>query len=361
MKRRVALGAGVASLGAAAAGSFPTPAISQGLRRLRLATTWPKNFPGLGEGAIRFANRIATSTGGRIEVQVFSAGELVPAFDVFDAVAGGEIDIYHGSEAYWQNKARVFNFFSSVPLGMTSNEIDAWLLHGGGQEMWDELSANYGIKPLICGNTTVQMAGWFQDEVNTVEDLTRLTVRIAGLGAEMLREIGGNALTVPGGEIVEAMQTRRVDACEFMGPWVDKSLGLQNVARYYYYPGLHQPGEAISVGVNLQLWNALTEEERSIFRDAAHAENAMLLAEFNARNGAALRDLITNDGVQVRRLDRLIFRTLALAARDVVESVGAENAFSRRVYNSFVEFRRQVARWTELSDQAYVEARSRYL
>ena len=200
MKRRVALGLGAASLGAAGASAFPAPALSQGLRRLRLATTWPKDFPGLGDGANRFARRVTTSTGGRIEVQVYSAGELVPAFDVFDAVARGDVDIYHGSEAYWQSKARVFNFFSSVPLGMTSNEIDAWLLHGGGQEMWDSLSANYGIKPLICGNTTVQMAGWFQDEVNSVEDLTRLTVRIAGLGAEMLRQVGGNAITVPGGE-----------------------------------------------------------------------------------------------------------------------------------------------------------------
>ncbi len=255
----------------------------------------------------------------------------------------------------------MFNFFSAVPLGMTSNEIDAWLIHGGGQEMWDALSASYGIKPLICGNTTVQMAGWFQDEVNSLEDLTRLTVRIAGLGAEVLRQIGGQALTVPGGEIVEAMQTRKVDACEFMGPWVDQSLGLQNVARYYYYPGLHQPGEAISVGINLNLWNSLTNEERGIFQDAAHAENTTLLAEFNARNGAALEDLITNYGVEVRRLDRVIFRSLAIAARDVVASVGEENDFSRQVYNSFVSFRRQVARWTELSDQAYVEARSRYL
>lgn len=358
MKRRSVFGLGAASLGAAA---FPAPAISQGLRRLRLATTWPKDFPGLGEGANRFARRITTSTGGKIQVEVYSAGELVPAFDVFDAVAAGDIDMYHASEAYWQDKARVFNFFSAVPLGMTANEIDAWLLHGGGQRMWDTLSASFGIKPFICGNTTVQMAGWFQDEVNNVQDLTRLTMRIAGLGAEVLRQVGGNALTVPGGEIVEAMQTRKVDACEFMGPWVDKSLGLQDVARYYYYPGLHQPGEAISVGMNLALWNELNAEERGIVRDAAHAENTTLLAEFNARNGSALRDLITNDGVQVRRLDRLIFRTLSLAARDVVESVGAEDGFSRQVYNSFVDFRRQVARWTELSDQAYVEARSRYL
>jgi TRAP-type mannitol/chloroaromatic compound transport system substrate-binding protein len=157
------------------------------------------------------------------------------------------------------------------------------------------------------------------------------------------------------------MQTRKVDACEFMGPWVDQSLGLHKVARYYYYPGFHQPGEAIAVGINLDLWNQLTDEEQSIFQSAAHAENTTLLAEFNARNGAALEDLITNHGVEVRRLDRAIFRALALASRDVVADVGRENDFSRRVYNSFVSFRQQVARWTELSDQAYVEARSRYL
>ncbi|MEM7041221.1 MAG: TRAP transporter substrate-binding protein [Pseudomonadota bacterium] len=361
MKRRAIVKIGAGALGATTAGQLAAPAIAQGLKRLRLATTWPRDFPGLGDGAKRFADRISASTGGKITIDVYSAGELVPAFEVFDAVSKGDIDFYHGSEAYWQDKARVFNFFSSVPLGMTSNEIDAWLLHGGGQEMWDALSANYGIKPFICGNTTVQMAGWFQEEVGGIDDLTRLTFRIAGLGAEVLRQVGGKAITIPGGEIVDAMRTRRVDACEFMGPWVDKSLGLEKVARYYYYPGLHQPGEAISVGINLNLWNSLTTEERNIIQDAAHAENTMLLAEFNARNGAALRDLITKDGVEVRRLDRLIFRTLSLAARDVVESVGAEDGFSRQVYNSFIEFRREVARWTELSDQAYVEARSRYL
>ena len=360
MERRSILKVG-AAVGTVASFQFPTPAIAQGLRRLRLATTWPKDFPGLGDGAKRFANRITTLTSGRITVEVFGAGELVPAFEVFDAVARGDIDIYHGSETYWQSKERVFNFFSAVPLGMTSSEIDAWLVHGGGQEMWDALSASYGIKPMICGNTTVQMAGWFQDEVNSLEDLTKLTFRIAGLGVEVFRQIGGKALTIPGGEIVEAMQTGKVDACEFIGPWVDQSLGLQNVARYYYYPGLHQPGEAISVGVNLGLWNSLTNEERGIFQDVARAENTTLRAEFNARNGVALQDLITNHGVQVRRLDRVVFRSLAIAARDVLASVGEENDFSRQVYNSFVSFRRQVARWTELSDQAYVEARSRYL
>jgi TRAP-type mannitol/chloroaromatic compound transport system substrate-binding protein len=361
MKRRVVLKVGAAAAGATLGSRISAPALAQGLRRLRLATTWPKTFPGLGDGAQRFADRVAAATGGRITIEVHSAGELVPAFEVFDAVGRGDIDIYHGSEVYWETKALVYNFFSAVPLGMTSHEINAWILHGGGQEMWDSLSANFNVKPMICGNTTVQMAGWFQDEINSLEDLTAQTIRIAGLGAEVLRQVGGDALTVPGGEIVEAMQTRKVDACEFMGPWVDQSLGLHKVARYYYYPGFHQPGEAIAVGINLDLWNQLTDEEQSIFQSAAHAENTTLLAEFNARNGAALEDLITNHGVEVRRLDRAIFRALALASRDVVADVGRENDFSRRVYNSFVSFRQQVARWTELSDQAYVEARSRYL
>jgi TRAP-type mannitol/chloroaromatic compound transport system substrate-binding protein len=361
MHRRNVLRAGAISAAVGASSLFPAPAISQGLRQLTLVTTWPKDSPGLGEGALRLGDRITRATGGRITVQIYAAGELVPAFESFDAVSRGDVDMYHGSEVYWADKARVFNFFSSVPLGMTATEIDAWLNFGDGQGMWDELSSNYGVKPMVCGNTGVQMAGWFQEEVNSIEDLTRLTVRMAGLGAEVLRQIGGKSLTVPGGEIVEAMRSRRVDACEFMAPWVDKSLGLHEVAKYYYYPGMHQPGEVISLGVNLNLWNQLTDEERAIFKNAADAENNTLLSQFNARNGEALDELITVHGVRVRRMDRVTFRSLALAARDVVSSVGAENAFSKRVYNSFVEFRRKVARWNELSDQAYVEARARYL
>ncbi len=362
MRRRKLLQAGVVSAGAATAGAaFPAPAISQGRRELRLVTTWPSDFPGLGKGAVRFANRVTEGTGQQITVRVYSAGELVPAFESFDAVARGDVDMYHASEAYWQNKTPVFNFFAAMPLGMIGSEMDAWIHHGGGQAMWDELTGQYGVKSLACGNTGVQMAGWFQDEINSLEDMTRLTFRIAGLGAEVFRQVGIEALTVPGGEILEAMKTRRIDACEFMGPWTDLALGLQTVARYYYYPGMHQPGETISLGINAGLWNGLTSDQRSIVAMAAQAENNALFSEFNSRNGEALDELISKHGVEVRRLDRVTFRSLALAARDVVTTVGEENAFSRRVYNSFIEFRRKVSRWTELSDQAYVEARARYI
>lgn len=362
MRRRSTLKLGTLAVGATAASVFPAPAIAQGLKKLRLATTWPKNFPGLDDGAKRFAENITQASEGRITVEVYSAGELVPAFDVFDAVARGEIDLYHGSESYWFPRNRLFSFFASVPLGLTANEMDAWLTYGRGQEIWDRLSGDYGIKPLLCGNTGVQMAGWFQNEITNIAELSRLTYRIAGLGAEVLQQIGTTTLTVPGGEILDAMRSRRIDACEFIGPWVDSALGLHRVARYYYYPGMHAPGEAVSVGVNLKLWEELlSPSDRRIFTMAARCENNILLSEFNAQNGLALRNLITAHGVQVRRFDRLIFRELSLAARDVLEGVGNESQFARRTYNNFIEFRREVARWTELSDQAYVEARSRYI
>ncbi|MBT4889934.1 MAG: ABC transporter substrate-binding protein, partial [Rhodospirillales bacterium] len=169
MERRKFLSAatGASIVGASA---LAAPAIASGHRELKMVTTWPKNFPGLGTGAQRLADDITAMTDGQLTVKLYGAGELVPPFESFDAVSGGSADMYHGAEYYWQGKSKAFNFFTAVPFGLTANEMDAWLHWGGGQQLWDELSSGFNIKPFAAGNTGVQMGGWFNKEINTIED-----------------------------------------------------------------------------------------------------------------------------------------------------------------------------------------------
>ncbi len=347
--------------GLAAASTLPAPAIAQGRRQLRMVTAWPKNFPGLGVGAQRLADRIGQVTGGRITVEVFGAGEMVPAFEAFDAVATGKADMYHAVEQYWEKKSRAFHFFATVPLGFTANEINAWIHHGGGQALWDELSAEFNVKAFLCGNTGVQMAGWFRRELNSLADFQGLKMRIPGLGGDVIRQIGGIPVNMPGGKIIEALQSGEIDATEWIGPFNDLAFGFYKYADYYYYPGVHEPGTSQSLGINLGLWNQLPPEDQALIAAVANDENNRLFAEFNAENGKALQTLISEHNVEVRRLDPAIFRSMALAARDVVASIGNEGGLTKRIFESYDSFQKTVSRWTELSDQAYVEGRARYL
>ncbi|MBB4286710.1 TRAP transporter substrate-binding protein [Roseospira goensis] len=358
MKRREFLsGAAATGVGAAATAGLATPAIAQDRRELKLVTTWPKNFPGLGTSAERWAQRITAMSGGRLTVKVFAAGELVPAFEAFDAVSAGTADMYHGAEYYWQGKSKAFNFFAAVPFGLTATEINAWIYHAGGQQLWDELSAGFNIKPMLVANTGVQMGGWFNKEINSLEDYKGLKIRMPGLGGEVLRRIGAAAVSLPGGEIFPALQSGAIDATEWVGPWNDLAFGFYKVTKYYYYPGFHEPGTALSGGVNLDVWNSLSDEDKAIIEAAAAAENDYTLAEFNARNGDALATLINEHGVELRRFSDDVLTAIGTAAGEVVAEVAAGDAMTQKVYDSFVDFRSKAIGWARIADQAYWNAR----
>ncbi len=357
MQRRQFL-TGAATAGAAtAAAALATPAIAQDKRELKLVTTWPKNFPGLGTSAERWARRITDMTDGRLSVKVFAAGELVPAFEAFDAVSSGTADMYHGAEYYWQGKSKAFNFFAAVPFGLTATEINAWVYHGGGQALWDELSADFKIKPMLVANTGVQMGGWFNKEINSLEDYKGLKIRMPGLGGEVLRRIGAAAVSMPGGEIFPALQSGAIDATEWVGPWNDLAFGFYKVAKYYYYPGFHEPGTALSGGVNLDVWNSLSDADKAVIQGAAAAENDFTLAEFNARNGDALATLINDHGVELRKFSDDVMKAIGDAAGEVVAEVAEENQMTKRVYDSFISFRTKSIGWARIADQAYWNAR----
>jgi len=334
------------------------PAISKQMRELKMVTTWPKGFPGLGTGAQRLADSITAMTDGRITVKLFGGGELVPALESFDAVSNGTADMYHGADYYWQGKSKAFNFFTAVPFGLTANEMDAWLYYGGGQELWDELSAGFNVKPFAAGNTGVQMGGWFNKEMNTVEDYKGLKMRMPGLGGEVLRQIGGQSITLPGGEIFPSLQSGAIDATEWVGPWNDLAMGFYKVTKYYYYPGFHEPGSTLSCGMNAGVWNSLNAEDKAVVQFACAAENNRMFGEFNAKNGDSLDTLVNEHGVQLRRQSDDILKAIGDASGDVMSAVAASDPLSQKIYDNFLGFRKKAMGWTSLSETAYTAARA---
>jgi TRAP-type mannitol/chloroaromatic compound transport system substrate-binding protein len=357
MKRRNFLTGAAAGGALAAASSFPAPAIARGVRALKMVTTWPKNFPGLGTAAERLAKRLAEATDGQITLRVFGAGELVPAFGAFDAVARGTIDMYHATDYYWQGKSQAYNFFSTVPFGMTGLEHAAWIYYGGGQQLWDELSSGFGVKPFLAGNTGVQMGGWYKRPIDTLEDFRGLKVRMPGLGGEVLRRIGAAVQVLPGGEIFPALQQGSIDGTEWIGPWNDLAFGFYKIAKYYYYPGFHEPGTALAAGINLEVWNSFSKTQQAVISAIMEAEHSQVFAEFTAQNARALTVLREKHNIVPRRFSDDILRALGKQSAIVVAEVAAKDAMAKRVYDSYRAFAGETAAWGRISELAYGEAR----
>ena len=348
-----------ASVGiAASASAFPKPAIAQGVRELKMVTIWPKGLPGLQSGADRVAQLITALSGGRLQVKVYSAGQLVGAMESFDAVSSGLADLYHASEVTWAGKSATFAYFCNVPFGFTADEINAWVYYGGGQALWDELSAGFGLKPFLCGNTGPQMGGWFTKEMTSIEAFKGLRYRMPGIGGDVLRRLGAVVVNVPPGEIIASLRSGAIDASEFVGPWIDMALGLHKAAKYYYYPGFHEPGAAISLAVNKKLWDSLGSTEKSIIEGAAAAENTRSLAEFTAGNATALEQLVKDPEIQIRKLDDAILQSLGKVSGEVLAETGRKDDVARRVYESFIKFRTTAVRWGDISERAFLNARA---
>jgi TRAP-type mannitol/chloroaromatic compound transport system substrate-binding protein len=333
------------------------PNISKGVKRFRMVTTWPKDFPGLGQMPNRFAKALKNMTSGLMEVKVYSAGELVGAMESFDATASGAADMYHGAEYYWQGKSKGFSFFTSVPMGMTAAEIMGWIDHGGGQKLWDNLSANFNIKPFQAGNTGHQTGGWFKKKINTLEDFKGLKIRMPGLGGEVIRRLGGAAVQLSGGEIYQALQSGSIDATEWVGPWNDYAFGFYREAPYYYAPGFHEPGASLAVGINLDIWNNLSDSEQSIIRYACKSANDSSLGEYTHENAKALEILKINHGIYPRYFTDEIMKEIGKISNDVVFELGNSDSQTATIYESYIKARNSYNKWTEMSDGLYINAR----
>ena len=297
-------------------------------------------------------------SGGRIKVTVYGDGELVPAFEVFDAVSAGTAELGHGAAYYWKGKSEATQFFAAVPFGMNAQEMNAWLFYGGGMELWHEVYAPFGILPAVCGNSGVQMAGWFNREIKTLADLVGLKMRIPGLGGEVLKRAGGTPVSMPGSDIFTSLQSGAIDATEWVGPYNDLAFGLYKAAKYYYYPGWHEPGTTLECLVNRAAFEALPEDLQSIVLNACRVVNNDMLAEYTARNNAALQTLVNEHHVDVRALPDSVLARLRELSEQVVADIAGKDALTQRVFDSYRAFQHQVFAWHDISERAYMNVRS---
>lgn len=342
---------------APAASDLGAPFISQNRREFRMATSWPKDFPGLGVMPNRFADALRAMSGGRLDVKVFAAGELVGGLECFDAVSTGGADMYHAAEYYWQGKAKAFTFFTSVPMGMTVAEMIGWMDYGGGQQLWEDLSKQFNIIAFQAGNTGHQMGGWFKKEMNSLEDFKGLKMRMPGLGGEVIRRLGGAAIALPGGEIYQSLQSGAIDATEWVGPWNDLAFGFHREASYYYAPGFHEAGPALSVGINLDVWETLAATDKAMIRAACRTANDTSIGEYTHENGKALQILKEEHGIQPRFFSDEIMAAIGKTSVDVLRDVGTSDAQTQKVYESFQRALLTYRDWTDMSDGRYIKAR----
>jgi len=323
----------------------------------KLVTTWPKNYPGLGLAPENFAKKVEAMSAGRLKIKVFGAGQLVPAFEVFDAVSQGTAEVGHGASYYWTGKSKASAFFTSIPFGLNAQEMNGWLHYGGGLELWRELYSEFNLIPFAGGNTGVQMAGWFNREINSMEDIKGLKMRIPGLGGDVITRAGGVSVTISGGELYTAMQTGVIDALEWVSPYNDIALGFHQVAKYYYYPGWHEPGPTLELIINKDAFATLPEDLQSIVETAARAVNQDMLDEYTARNNEALVSLVETHGVQLRKLPDEVISELRDISSEMLEELASDSDIARRIADSVQSFQQQATTYHAISEEAYYEAR----
>ena len=333
--------------------------VSQDTYRWRLVTSWPKNYPGLGMAPERISDLVEEMSNGQMKITVYGAGEQVPAFGVFDAVSSGSHQMGHSGGYFWKGKVPAAQFFTSVPFGLTADEINAWVNRGGGLELWREIYEPFNIYPIPAGNTGTQMFGWFNKEINSLEDIKGLKMRIPGIGGEVLKEAGGIPVTLPGGELFTALQTGVIDATEWVGPYNDLTFGFHQAAKYYYYPGWHEPGPMLELLINIDAWNSLPKHLQVIIETAAKAVNQDMLDEYLARNNKALTELIEVHGVELRKLPDDVIEEFRLISEKILDDLAKEDKVIGRVYESYSEFRKNVSAYHEISEDAFIEARNK--
>ncbi|WP_043530942.1 TRAP transporter substrate-binding protein [Litchfieldella xinjiangensis] len=337
---------------------FDNAAEAQETFEWKMVTSWPKNFPGVGQGPERLAEIVEKMSDGRLKIEVFGAGQLVPGFEVFDAVSEGTAELGHSASYYWKGKAPAAQFFAAVPFGMTAQEMNAWLHYGGGLELWNELYDQFGVDVMTAGASGVQMGGWFNREINSVADLDGLKMRMPGLGGEVMSRMGVAIVNMPGGEIFTSLQSGAIDATEWIGPYNDLAFGLYQAADYYYYPGWHEPTVMFETIVNEEALAELPDDLKAILESAMRDVNQAVLDEYTARNNDALETLVNEHGVELRRFPDDVLAQAKEHSEAVVQELAESSDISQRIYDSYREFQDKVVDYHAISEQAFLNARN---
>ena len=321
----------------------------------KLVNTWPPNFPILGDTCHVFADLVEKMSGGRMKIRVFGGGELVPALESFDAVRSGAAEIGHGSPYYWSGKSPAAQFFATVPFGMNAQQVTAWINSGGGLELWEELYGKFGLIPVLGGNTGVQMGGWFNKAIDKVEDLKGLKMRIPGLGGNVLAKAGGSPVLLAGGEIYTSLERGVIDATEWLGPFHDTLMGFQEIARYYYAPGWHEPGTSLEFFFNRQKFEELTPDLQSILRAAAAYAHLWCFTNMEAKNSEAMATLV-KDNIEIRQFPEEVIQELRRLTQEVIAEMVEADPFTRRVYASYTAFRDRAAAYSQITEKVFYNA-----
>lgn len=363
MKRRefvggLAMATGVAACGDRAEDCADGVAQPGKTFKWNMVTSWPPGLPGLGVGAENLAKRIELASAGRLKIKVFAGGELVPALEVFDAVRSGTAQMGHDASYYHRGKIPAAQYFTAVPFGLNANEISAWFYYGGALELWHEYYEQFGLIGFPAGQTGVQMAGWFNKEINSIADLQGLKMRIPGLGGEVMQRAGVTQITVPASEIFTSLQTGAIDAAEWVGPYNDVSLGLHKAARYYYYPGWHEPGPSLQCTINLEAWNELPEDLQQIIRTCCQAASLDIQAEYTYGNAMALDQLSQDPNVELRELPGDVLDLLRSLSEEVIAELTAKNDWARRLNESLTDFLRKSDAYQKISEFSYLANRT---
>lgn len=332
-----------------------TGTISSKKYNWKMVTTWPPNFPILGEACQLYADLVNQMSGGRIEIRVYGGGELVPALEAFDAVRSGAAEIGSGAAYYWSGKAPAAQFFASVPFGMNAQQLNAWIYGGGGLQLWEELYRDFGLVPMAGGNTGVQMGGWFNREINSLEDLKGLKMRIPGLGGRVLEKAGGAPVLLAGGEIYTGLERGVIDATEWLGPFHDSMMGFQDIARYYYTPGWHEPGTTLEFFLNKGQFDRLPADLKAIVRTAAGHVNVWCLSMMEAKNAEALVQLKAK-GTDIRAFSKELMEQLRLYTEEVISEIVEKDPFAKKVYESYDAFRKKASDYADITERPFYDS-----
>lgn len=320
-------------------------------------TSWPLRFPGLGMAVENLAERLDRASGGRLTIKVYGGGELVPPFEVFDAVRRGTVEMGHDASYYHKGKVDAAQFFTAIPFGLSYMELNAWIHYGGGLELWRELYAPFNLVPFLCGNTGVQMGGWFNKEINSIEDLKGLKMRIPGLGGEVLRRAGGIPVTLPGAEIFTSLQTGVIDATEWVGPYNDVSFGLHKAAKYYYYPGWQEPGPGLECIINKDAWESLPPDLQALVEITCQSITTDMAAEYTHGNSNSLQQVLADPNIELRPFPAEVLQRLKSITADIVAELMAKDPASEKIGKAFYKYLEMVEPNSNISERAYLNSR----
>ena len=321
--------------------------------RWNMVTTWPPNYPIIGEGLVEMTQWIESMSGGRLKIKVYGGGELIPALECFDAVSSGTAEMGHGAAYYWAGKVPAAQFFGTVPFGLNAQQMNSWLLSGGGLTLWRELYDKYNLIPFPCGNTGVQMGGWFNKEINSVDDLKGLKMRIPGFGGKVFARAGGAPVLAAGSELYTSLERGVIDATEWIGPFHDYKMGLQDIAKYYYVPGWHEPGASLELIVNKAKFNSLPADLQAIVETAAMRFNNWMIAEMEVQNALFLEKILEEGKVELRYFSDDVLNRLRELTDEMIAEVVASDDFARRVYESYDTHRQRARRWSAVTEKQF--------